>query len=348
VWSVIRATLPALKASAYRDFIAILSQMGVQVQHSRTEFTFTFGERMVEFFALDDAQKIRSRKRAYLHLVEANEITHADFIQLLIRTSRRVFLDFNPDIPDIWIRTELEQRRATELGDVLTIVSTYRDNPFLTADEKREIEYLQRVDPELWKVFGTGEYGRLVGTVFPEPSIVAQFPSDVEIIYGGIDWGYATDPTAVVRVGMAAQTLFIDEVVYERGLVNSEIFDRLPKDILYVADSAEPKSIEDMRRLGLRIIPSVKGPDSIRAGIHRIREFSLVVTARSTNVLKEMRNYKYSADGEPIDAFNHAMDALRYVVQTKLKRNNTVGDSYPVSGYSNMVGRPVGSGRAVH
>jgi phage terminase large subunit len=347
VWSIIRATLPALKATAYRDFIHIINETRAPVLWSRTEFTFTYGGRVVEFFALDDPQKVRSRKRKYLHVVEANEIGFDSFIQLLIRTSVRVFLDFNPDIPDVWIRTELEQKRAAELGDVDVIVSTYKDNRYLTADEIREIEYLQRVDPDLWRVFGTGEYGQTVGTVFRQPVIVPAFPTDLEIVYGGIDWGFSFDPTAAVRVGLSGENLFIDELLFERGLVNSEIFERLPPGLLYVADSAEPKSIEDLRRMGLRIIPSVKGPDSIRSGVNRMREFTIHVTGRSSNVLKEFRNYKFGPDNEPIDAFNHAIDAVRYVVQTKMKRNNDTGTGYIVNGFDSAAGSRGGRGRMV-
>ena len=340
VWSIVRATLPALKATAYRDFVEILESLnvlGTRVHWSRTEFTFTFGPRIVEFFALDDPQKIWSRKRAYLHLVEANEIEYDSFIQLLIRTSVRVYIDFNPDVPDIWIRTELEDKRADEMRDVETIVSTYKDNPFLHPGERAEIEYLQRVDPELWQVFGTGEYGRLTGTIFQQPILIDTFPNDIEIIYGAIDWGFSHDPTAVLKVGRNGEDLFIDELLFERGLVNSQIIERIPKNILYVADSAEPKSIEDFRRAQMRIIPSVKGADSIRSGINRMNEFRIHVTKRSVNTLKEFRSYKWDKDGDPIDAFNHAIDAVRYVVQTKMKRANATGGAFIVNSYGRAV-----------
>jgi phage terminase large subunit len=335
VWSVVRATLPALKASAYRDFIEIITATNADVLWSKTEYTFTYGDRIVEFFSLDDPQKIRSRKRDYLHLVEANEIIFQSFIQLLIRTSRQVFIDFNPDIPDIWIRTELEEKRASELNDVDLIVSTYKDNPFLSDTERNEIEYLKRVDPQLWQVFGTGEYGMLTGTVFRPPVIVDSIPENIEYEYGGIDWGFSLDPTAVVRVARASDRLYIDEILFERSLVNSQIMERIPKTLLYVADSAEPKSIEDMRRAGFRIIPSVKGPDSVRAGVNRMNEFTIHVTRRSVNVIKEMRSYKWdSQKNEPVDAFNHSLDAARYVVQTKMKRNNQTGDMLMVNSFA--------------
>ena len=336
VWSIVRSTLPALKATAYRDFIEIIEATKWPVQWSHTNFTFSWDGRMVEFFALDDPQKIRSRKRDFLHLCEANEIDYESFIQLVIRTKRKVFLDFNPDDPNGWIPVEIEGKRMAEKGDVELIKSTYMDNPFLSKAEREEIEYLKRVDPELWAVFGTGEYGAITGTVYPQPLVIDHFPKDLEIIYIGIDWGYSLDPTAMVMVGRNGDNLYVDELLYERGLVNSEIIERVPKGFLCVADSAEPKSIEDFRRAGVRIIPSVKGPDSIRAGVTRVREFQINVTRRSTNLLKEFRSYKWK-DNEPIDYMNHGLDALRYVVQTKMKRNHEVGGAMIVNGFARSV-----------
>ena len=349
VWTILRKTLPALKATAMRDFIEILTELDVinSIHQNKTDFLFHYRGRTVEFMSLDDQQKIRSRKRDYAHICESNEVSYNEFIQLAIRTRKRIYLDFNPDDPNIWIRTEIEEKRAQEMGDVEVIVSTYKDNDYLMLEERLEIEYLERIDPDLWKVFGTGEYGEARGLVYDPPTIIDVMPTNIETVYGGIDWGYTFDPTAVVVCGVDGNNLYIDEVLYSKGLINTEIYSRLPKGILYIADSAEPKSIEDLSRLGARIIPSLKGPDSVRQGIGRVREFKIHVTAKSVNLIKEFRNYKYSDDGEPVDRYNHGLDALRYIVQTKLKHNREYGESQrawtPGSnmGYKSAAGRMV-------
>ena len=336
-WSICRKTLPALKASAYRDFISVCEWAGYWPEHNKSELTFTFGPRTVEFYSLDDEQKIRSRKRNHLHLVEANEVDFETFTQLALRTTGKIYLDFNPDDPFTWIRTEIEEKRAGILKDVSVIQSTYKNNPFLAKHEVQEIEYLKEVDPNLWAVFGEGEYGKISGQIFSNWEIIDAMPDDLKNLYGGIDFGFTADPCAVVHVGVINNRLYLDEVLYERGVNNMRLAEMLDKDIMYVADAAEPKSINELQRFDCQVTPALKGPDSVRAGIQRMQQFQLFITGRSTNLLKELKMYKHGPDNKPMGHFDHAIDAARYAVQTKLRPAAETGQMMRISRYGNMV-----------
>ena len=336
-WSICRKTLPALKATAYRDFLYMCEIGGLWPEHNKADLTFTFGPRCVEFYSLDDESKVRSRKREHLHIVESSEIDFEMFTQLALRTTGKIYLDFNPSDEFHWIRTELEEKRTSILKDVTVIQSTYKDNPFLAAHEIREIEYLEDVDQNLWDIFGQGNYGKITGQIFTNWQIIDEMPEDVKSLYGGIDFGFTADPCAVIHVGIINDRLYLDEVLYERGVNNLRLSEILDKNILYVADAAEPKSINELQRFECQVIPALKGPDSIRSGIQRMQQFQLFVTGRSTNLLKELKVYKHGPDNKPLGHFDHAIDAARYVVQTKLRPAAEVGQMLRISRYGNLV-----------
>jgi len=324
VWSICRATLPALKATALRDFREIVINAGMDpfIKQNRSELTFEFHGKIVEFFSLDDAQKIRSRKRDFLHLPESNEIDFEMFIQLMVRTKEKIILDLNPSISGDanWIKDEIETRKF--IDDVDVIVSNYKDNPFLTANEVRNIEALRNADEQSWRIFGLGEWGKIEGLIYdweviPDEDFPERGSETGEYI--GLDFGFTTDPTAAVYVCRVNDTLYVKELIYERKLLNSDISTILgDEDLLIVADSAEPKSIAEMQVHGLEVVPAVKGPDSVRQGIQRVKQFRVLVSESSLNIRKEMNNYKWNSNkaNVPVDNMNHAMDAIRYVVQT--------------------------------
>lgn len=333
ILSVVRKSFPALRATALRDVIEVLHKSGLYplVHHNKTENIIKYGSNILEFFSLDNEQKVRGRKRSHLWLNEANECTFDEWQQLIFRTSGRAYLDFNPDDINCWINTELEQTRAVLQGDVDVIVSTYRDNTFLDHTTITEIEYLRQSDPEYWKIFGMGEYGRINGLVFEKYSVVPQIPTDAKLIGYGLDFGFSNDPTALIEVRMSSGNLYVHEHVYETGLTNNDIISRLKTLPLQrfdeiIADAAEPKSIEEIYRAGYNIKPAQKGPDSVNLSIDLLRRYPLCVTASSLNVIKELRSYKWQTDkngntlNKPVDYYNHALDALRYVVLNKLQK----------------------------
>ena len=215
------------------------------------------------------------------------------------------------------------------------VILTYLDNEALDKSIVREIEKAKEKakTSKYWQnwfqVYGLGQVGTLQGTVFENWSIAPNIPKDAELIAYSLDWGYSNDPTALVACYKSGQQYYFDELIYQTKLTNSDIIDKLIKlgvseysDI--IADSAEPKSIEDLRRRGFSVSPAKKGPDSIRASISLLQEIHFKVTENSTNLIKELRNYCWDVDRDgnkmqnPVDDNNHAIDAIRYLALNKL------------------------------
>ena len=307
-----------------RDFFEILESLDIyrEANHNKSENTYTLNGNTFEFISLDQPQKIRGRKRKYLFCNEANELTWEDFFQLIIRTTGRVWLDFNPSDSFHWIYERLLPRE-----DCTLIKSTYKDNPFLDATIIEELERLKDTDEDYWRVYGLGERGMSRANIFQYHT--GEMQGDT-IAYG-LDFGFTNDPTALVRVDKAGDNLYIKELLYTTGLTNQDISQELTKlgltryDEIW-ADSAEPKSIEELHRLGWNIKPTAKGSDSIMAGIDILKRHKLHITPDSSNVIKEMQNYKWKEDkngnllNRPIDQWNHAVDAIRYATFNKLSR----------------------------
>lgn len=333
VWSTVRKFANTLDATVIRDFEEEIEKQNIYnlLKHNKTRRTYEYGGRMVEFFGADDDLKLRGAKRNILYINEGNELdfkTH--FFQLLIRTEDDVFIDFNPDDENIWINTELEQKRFYDKGDVDIIVSTYKDNTFLPQSIVNEIEYLELNDPEFWKIYGLGQYGKIHGLIFPDYNIVDSVPVDAQFIAHWLDWGFTNDPTSFGSVWRYNSELYIDELIYQRGLTNSDIINKLKglgitRQQEIIADSAEPKSIEDLIRAGFRVTPAKKGPDSIINSIDVLRPLKKNITSRSINTIKEFKVYRWLTDkagnsiNEPSDNNNHSIDGIRYVALNKLR-----------------------------
>lgn len=337
IFSIVRKTFPSLKSSALRDIIEILDNNGLSqyIQHNKTDHTMTLPGtgRYLEFFSVDQQQKVRSRGRNILYCVEGNELDYmSTFYQMLMRTKDLVFIDLNPDDPYNWINEEIETKRRVNRGDVDVIVSTYKDNPKLSREHVQEIEYMQEVDDELWRVYGLGEYGKVTGLVFPNVSIVRSIPDNLSSTAYGLDFGFTNDPSALIYGGVQNKIdLYLDEVFYERGLTNSDIAGyfrtysvRDSHEIF--ADSADPKSIRELQSHGFNVSPAKKGPDSVIFGINTLKKYKIHITERSFNLIKESRKYKWKVDSDgnptntPIDLFNHGWDASRYYAVMKLAR----------------------------
>ncbi len=325
--SIVRKTLPALKMSAMRDFIDILKSIGQynEALHNKTENIYYLNKNIVEFFSLDVADKVRGRKRDILFINEANELELEDWRQLLLRTSGKVIIDYNPSDFEHWIYDHVLTRE-----DCSTLITTYKDNPHLPDALKREIESLKDADPEYWKIFGLGERGQLVGLVFNNWVNCFAVPENAKFIGHGLDWGFTNDPTALVSVYRRDNELYLVEKLYERGLTNQDIAKKLTelginkRDEIF-ADSAEPKSIEEVYRMGFNIKPTAKGKDSIINSIDILRRFKIFLIG--SNLQKEFRTYKWKTDkagkaiNEPVDFNNHLIDSSRYLALMKLNEN---------------------------
>lgn len=325
-FSIVRKTLPALKASVYRDVEEILHKHGLYqlCDHNKTDRLISYQGRTLEFFSADDQQKIRGRKRNILFCNEANELNYkTEFFQLAIRTTDKIFLDFNPDDENIWINKKIEQERYIQKQDVEVIVSTYKDNPFLDIITIEEIEYLKNTDPEYWKIYGLGQYGVITGLIFPRFEYFSTWPSDIETECYGLDFGYTNDPTALVRIGVKGKDLFLQEIIYETGLTNTDIVSELnrldiPRRARIFADAAEPKSIAEIKNNGYRVAAAKKGKDSILYGINLVKSYNIHINQKSVNLQREQRSYKWKVDtngdatNKPLDKNNHLWDAIRY------------------------------------
>jgi phage terminase large subunit len=318
VLTICRKTFPALRASVMRDFFDILKREGIytEVNHNKSDATYILEGNLIEFISIDQPQKIRGRKRDVLFINEANELNLEDFRQLLIRTTGKVLLDYNPSDEFHWIYDHVIPRE-----DATFFQSTFRDNPFLEPSLVTEIERLQVADPNYWRIYGLGERGQSRSTILTHWSQTETIDPRFKLVAYGLDFGYTNDPTACVAVYSDGEAFLLDEVLYQNGLSNRQIFQLLESEVgknTVIADSAEPKSIDELHGYGMNVHPARKGPDSVRAGIQFFHSKPLAVTSRSLNLIKELRNYKWKEDkngknlNEPVDAFNHAIDAARY------------------------------------
>lgn len=325
--TIVRKTFPAVRGTVMRDFFDILKNNGLYFEelHLRSTHEYFINGNRIEFISLDQPTKIRGRKRDLLFINEANELTFEDWQQLIFRTTERIIIDFNPSDEFHWIYDNVLTR-----DDVDFYQTTYKDNPFLNDVVVKEIERLKDIDENYWRVYGLGERGKSRSLVFNFTTI-KDIPESAKLIAKGLDFGYTNDPTALVETFIDGDNMYVNELLYRTGMTNQDIAKELQKinidrrDEVF-ADSAEPKSIEEIYRMGWNIKPTLKG--SINIGIDMIRRYKLHITEASINLIKELRNYKYIEDkngqltNKPVDAFNHGLDALRYSVVNRLSRPN--------------------------
>ena len=328
VFTIVRKTLSTLRGTAMRDFFEILKthELYEQKKHNKTENTYEFRGNLFEFIGMDNPEKKRGAKRHCLFINEANELSLEDWIQLSIRTAGQMFLDYNPSIgADHWINEVVKIRPDCEL-----IHSTYLDNlEFLPSEVVREIENLKNVDPAYWKIYGLGEPAEITGLVFTNWGEVEKFPHYLELDWQGygMDFGFEHDPTALIRVGKKGDDLFLEEKIYDRGLLGSDLIEIMRGFGLKWSDEIisdrKPELIYELRRAGFNLRGAYKPPGSILAGIDTMKRFRLNVVRGSGNLVRELKNYKWREDrfgkklNEPVDAFNHGIDAIRYVVMDR-------------------------------
>lgn len=332
ILSIVRKYSANLTKSVLRDFENVIDENWCRwlIEINKTERTYSYHWRIVEFIWSDDPQKARGPRRDILYCNEGNELTPEDWFQLSIRTRYKCFIDFNPDDEDVWINTDLEMKRALEDKDVTVVVSTYKDNPFLEERTVKEIERLAKTDENYWKIYGCGEYGRLEGVIFKFWEL-DKVPEWANLLWYWQDFGYTNDPSACIALYEWNWSLIYDEIFYQTGLTNDDIVKLyvenwvLKRDDIF-ADSSEPKSVEEIYRSGYNIKSVEKGPDSIQFGIDLMKQYPIFITKRSVNLKKEFRKYIWAKDKEwknlnkPIDAFNHGIDAARYITMMKKKK----------------------------
>ncbi len=326
--SICRATLPSLKGSVLRDFIEILQRIGEYNDkcYNKTDLIYTFPNgSWVEFFSCDNETKLRGRKRKILFVNEANELKYLEWQQLQLRTTQFSIIDYNPSFSDEhWICDVNRDPRTYHF------ISTYKDNPFLEQKVIDEIESLKRKNFSLWQIYGLGQPAQVEGLVFRNVEVVERIPESGyrRRRFLGMDFGYTNDPTAIVDVIIEeeSKTLYIDELCYRTAMLTSDIVGELKPQgqVKVISESADPRLVQEIYRAGINIHPVVKYQGSVEAGLTKMQEYKIVITKRSPNVIKEFRNYTYSQDKEgkwlntPIDVWNHAIDAIRYVVMSEI------------------------------
>lgn len=326
VISCVAATLPMVKRGMQRDFKQMLLAENEWVEDSfnKSEGTYTYPNGcMIEFFGVDNASKVHGSARDILFVNEAQSIPREIFRQLDIRTRKKVIIDFNP-VRKFWGETEF-------VGDrYITIHSTYKDNPYLSEEQVSAIEKNMN-DANWWRVYGEGETGGVEGNVYPEYEVIEDMPETFTGRCLGLDFGFVNDPTAIVDIRFQGWDLYVDLLCYETGLLNANIAEYLTVNginrVVTVCDNAEQKSIVELQQKRVKAMPCIKGRGSVAGGIAQVKQFKLHITKRSVKLLDELDNYKWIKDestdtytNEPIDAWNHALDALRYGVDYLIRK----------------------------
>jgi phage terminase large subunit len=315
--SVVSESIPHLKRGAIRDFRNILESHGYwkDSNWNATDSIYTFetGSK-IEFFSSDNGDKLRGARRDRLFINEANNVTFDAFNQLEVRTKDLIFLDYNPT-NEFWFYTDIKDKR----DDVEFITLTYKDNESLDENIVKAIE--QRKDNKnWWQVYGLGRLGEVDGKIYKDWNIIDEIPHEAKLERYGMDFGYSNDPSSIVAIYKYNGGFILDEITYQKGLSNKQLADILnnQEKSQVIADSAEPKSIDEIYSYGINITPAIKGQGSVNQGIQYVQDQRISVTKRSINVIKEYRNYLWKTDkdgrilNEPEHMFSHSMDAIRY------------------------------------
>ena len=332
--TIVRKTIPSLKKTVMKDFKDILMGIGIwdenRLNIADRLYQFDNGA-VIQFMNTDDPDKLRGLKSDILFIDEANEVDEDAYFQLSIRTTGKIILAYNPTVsPYSWLR---------QMQDCERFTTNYKDNPYLPKEMVKSIEDLQQKNPKLWKIYGLGEYAANDKAIY-QFEVVDDF--DAEFVAFGLDWGYGGDELALVAVFKEGENLYLEELIYEKGMVMKDISDRLEKlginkSYEIFCDSSEPRSIEELYRCGFNAKAVKKGPDSIRFGISVIQNYKLHVLKTSTNLINEMYGYQYSTDKHgyttdtPEGGLDHLLDAMRYVGMMKLTQKAVRKGSYAIT-----------------
>lgn len=320
--SIVSESFPHLKRGAMRDFLTAIKGLNIFKANNwnKTDSIYTFETgSQIEFFSVDQADKVRGARRDRLFINEANNVTFEAFEQLEVRTKEFIFLDWNPS-SEFWYYTELKGKR----NDIEELTLTYKDNEALSPEIIASIEQ-RKNRSSWWKVYGLGQLGEIEGRIYTGWQIIDTIPHEARLEQYGLDFGYHPDPACIVAVYYYNGGWILDEVVYKRGMQNTDLVNTFKsiEDKLVIADSAEPKSIAEISSYGINIQPTVKGKDSKKFGIKSLQAQPISITKRSINGIKEYRNYLFKTDkdgniipGEAEDGNDHFLDAARYGLST--------------------------------
>ena len=328
VVSIIRKTFPALRATVMRDFLEILKDLDIyeKTNHNMSENIYRFPNgSIVEFFSVDDEQKIRGRKRDIAWCNEANELYYDDFTQLNMRTETKLIFDYNPSDSSSWLY-ELPKDES------ILIKSTYKDNPFLPETIKRQIEDLKRTDEALYQIYALGEKAISKSNIYSNWTFITHRPAKFTSYVYGLDFGY-NHPTALMRVYWRDNDIYIEPIIYESYLTTTNLIEKMKilnveENVEILADYSRPEIIQEMNNSGFNVLNANK---VVKKGIDNVKTFG-VFCQDIPYLKKEYENYKWKKIGdnitdEPIKLYDDAMDAVRYAT-TYIKENYYTDDSY--------------------
>lgn len=317
--SIVSESVPHLKRGAIRDFKKIMQEHGYWKDNlwNATDSIYTFETgSQIEFFSTDNGDKLRGARRDRTFMNEANNNTFDAFEQLEVRTNEFVIIDYNPTV-EFWAHTELMGKR----DDIDFLILTYKDNEALRPEIVASIE--QRKNRKgWWAVYGLGQLGEVEGKIYKDWQIIDTVPHEARLVRRGLDFGYSNDPASLIDIYYYNGGYILDEQLYRKGMLNKALADFItnleePQTIV-IADSAEPKSIDELKVYDLTVLPCSKGADSIRNGIATVQGMRISITSRSHNLKREYRGYmwRFDKDGkqltEPEGGNDHALDAARY------------------------------------
>ena len=333
--TIVRKTIPSLKRTVIKDFKDIMNGLNIWEDdcYNITDRVYTlYNGSEVQFISTDDPQKLRGLKSGILWIDEANEVDEESYFQLMIRTSGAIILSFNPTIsPFHWLRT---------MDDCHRYFTTFRDNPYLSNEIVNSIRALEKNNPKAWRIYGLGEFVANDKAIF-EFEVVEGIPTTAEFVCYGIDFGYSNDPTAITSLWKLNNEIYVVEHCYEKGMVTNDIADKLStlvegREEIW-ADSAEPRLIEELKRMGYNIRPVVKGKDSINFGIQVLQNYKLKIPKQCPNLLNELYSYEWETDrfgkqlDRPVDFNNHLIDSARYGAMMRLSNVATSKGKYIIS-----------------
>ncbi len=319
--TIVSESLPHLKKGAMKDFFSILKAHGYyrDSQHNKTDNVYTFRNgTYFEFFGADDPEKARGPRRDILFINECNNVPYMVFDQMEVRTKMLIFLDYNPT-SEFWVNTEV-----MPTFDYDFIKLTYLDNEALDPSIRASIES-RRKNANWWKIFGEGEMGIKEGQIYQDWKPIKSMPEEARLIRRGLDFGYTNDPSGLISLYKWNDAYIVKEELYRLGMKNEHIANAIldlnePK-MLVIADSAEPKSIDEIKSRGVSITGAVKGADSVNYGIDVVQAQDIYYTEDSLNLIEEKNNYLWKIDkrtnkplNEPEDQFNHLLDPTRYAL----------------------------------
>ena len=331
--TIVRRTIPSLKRTVIKDFIDILKSLGIfkEDNWNVSDRTYKLQDSLIQFINSDDPEKLRGLKSDILFIDEASELDEESYFQLSIRTTGKIILAYNPTVsPYSWLRQMQDCERYT---------TNYKDNPYLPKEMIKAIEDLQFTNNKKWLIYGKGEYAANDKAVF-EFDVCDDIEGD--FICFGFDVGYSNDPASLVAIYKNNDTIYLEELIYETGMVTNDIIDRfrkldIDKNQTIWCDSSEPRLIEELYRSGFNTKPVVKGKDSINFGISVMKNYKIKILKTSQNLINEMYAYQYETDkhgyvtDKPEGGLDHAIDAARYGCMMSLSQKAQKKGSYAIT-----------------